>query len=84
MNAITLDTYPDQFDAQDVFIESQDYDDQKRLFVVPITWVADYVLNTWGMTLNDFFKTCTWDDNWQLYEMAKQKGLLISERIERR
>ena len=81
MNCITLETYPDCFDNYEEFIENENYDSEKRLFSVPITWLADYVLNTWGMTLDDFFKENTWDDDWQIYEMAKQKGILYNEII---
>ena len=80
MNIITLDTYPDAFTPQGDFIENPDYDKQKRLFVVPIVWLADYVLHTWGYTLDEFFKLNDWDENWQLYEMAKEQKVLVSER----
>ena len=81
MNTITLDTYPDMFTDYDEFIENEDYDNQKREFGVKIAWMADYVSHTWGMTLDDFFKTNTWDENWQLYEMAQRNGALVFERI---
>ena len=84
MNNITLDTYPDQFTSFDEFIESDDYDNTQRLFTVPLAWLADYVINIWHMVLDDFFKNCTWDDTWQLYEMAKAEGVLVSERIVKR
>lgn len=81
---ITLDTYPDLFTSYGDFIENEDYDSELRLFVVKTTWLASYVFNTWGLTLDDFFKENTWDDNWQIYETAKETGNLISERVERR
>lgn len=81
---ITLDTYPDRFTSTDEFIESDDYENEVRYFVVKTSWLASYAFNTWGLTLDDFLEGNTWDDNWQLYEMAKQTGNLISERIEKR
>ena len=78
---ITLDTYPDSFNSLEEFIECEDYDNEVRYFTIPMSWLADYVLHTWYMELDQFFKECTWDDTWQLYEMAKAEGVLISERI---
>ena len=78
---VQLDTYPPMFVDDDCQTENEDYDNQLRLFVVPLAWAVSWVWLQHRIDFETFKKEYTWDDTYRLYDQAVKDGVVISTEI---
>ena len=62
-------------------IENENYDNEIRVFSVPMQWALNYISKHLHMTLDEFKNEYTWDDTWQMYEMALDEEEIVSNTI---
>lgn len=58
--------------------------DYCKYFEVPKSWLID-TLEKWGkryMDLEEFLDNYVWDETWFIYVLAKDNGMLITEKEE--
>ena len=78
-NHLVVWTYPNMYTDRKNGIENEDYDDEVKVFSVPLAWAEKWLREIFKDTVDDFMDEYTWDDSLYMYEAARTDGVIAME-----
>ena len=76
-----IETYPDMFLDYEEGTENPNYDNETRVFCVPLEWAKRWIEIIADMTMEEFENEYTWDESFAMYEAAVEDNVILYEAI---